>query len=281
MVGTVYELHINYCLTGRMLFILKILVTNEDGIFSAGVIALSELLSHFGKVTVICPQNSDYINNLKSSLNRPFSLKKVEYSDAIDAYTVDAAPSECVKLGIEEITDGYPDFVFSGINLGANVGRDAFKSPSTRAIEEAFLHDIPSAAIAINEFNACNINFSKIKDTIFELLSYIMTKTLPGRPVFNINIPNETKSNIKGLKVLPLDTNVSKYKFKKLISLDSDIYYFLEDTKDSFQYNKRSDVFYIQQNYITVSPIVVRNTCDIDIENYQNWFAEIQHESTH
>ena len=280
MVGTVYELNINYCFTGRVLFILKILVTNEDGIFSAGVIALSELLSHFGKVTVICPQNSDYINNVKTSLNRPLSLKKVEYSDTIEAYTVDASPSECVKLGIEEITDGYPDFVFSGINLGANVGRDAFKSPSTRAIEEAFLHDIPAAAIAIDEFNACNINFSKIKDTIYELLSNLMNKNLPNRSVFNINIPNETKSNIKGLKVLPMDTNVSKYRFKKLISLDSGIYYFLEDSKDSFQYNKRSDVFYIQQNYITISPIVLRNTCDNELESYQNWFEELQHEST-
>lgn len=281
MVDTVYGLHINYCFTGRVLFILKILVTNEDGIFSAGVIALSELLSHFGKVTVICPQNNDYINNTKSSLNRPLSLKKVDYSNSIDAYTIDASPSECVKLGIEEITDGYPDFVFSGINLGANVGRDAFKSPSTKAIEEAFLHDIPAAAIAINEFNACNINFSKIKDTIYELLSNMLTKNLPNRSVFNINIPNETKSSIKGLKVLPMDTNVSKYRFKKLISLDSDIYYFLEDSNDGFQYNKRSDVFYIQQNFITISPIVIRNTCDDDIENYRSWFEENQHESTH
>lgn len=281
MVGTVYESIIYYCFTGRVLFILKILITNEDGIFSAGVIALSELLSHFGKVTVICPQNSDYINNVKSSLNRPLSLKKVEYPDAIDAYTVNASPSECVKLGIEEITDGYPDFVFSGINLGANVGRDAFKSPSTRAVEEAFLHDIPAAAIAIDEFNACNINFSKIKETIYELLSYMMSKKVTGRPVFNINIPNDTKGGIKGIKVLPMDTNVSKYRFKKLISLNSDIYYFLEDTKDNFQYNRRSDVFYIQQNYITVSPIVIRNTCENDLENYQNWFEELQHESTH
>lgn len=280
MVGTVYESIIYYCFTGRVLFILKILITNEDGIFSAGVIALSELLSHFGKVTVICPQNSDYINNVKSSLNRPLSLKKVEYPDAIDAYTVNASPLECVKLGIEEITDGYPDFVFSGINLGANVGRDAFKSPSTRAVEEAFLHDIPAAAIAIDEFNACNINFSKIKDTIYELLSNLINKNLPNRSVFNINIPNEAKSNIKGLKVLPMDTNVSKYRFKKLISLDSGIYYFLEDSKDSFQYNKRSDVFYIQQNYITISPIVLRNTCDNELESYQNWFEELQHEST-
>ena len=280
MVGTVYESIIYYCFTGRVLFILKILITNEDGIFSAGVIALSELLSHFGKVTVICPQNSDYINNVKSSLNRPLSLKKVEYPDAIDAYTVNASPLECVKLGIEEITDGYPDFVFSGINLGANVGRDAFKSPSTRAVEEAFLHDIPAAAIAIDEFNACNINFSKIKDTIYELLSNLINKNLPNRSVFNINIPNEAKSNIKGLKVLPMDTNVSKYRFKKLISLNSGIYYFLEDSKDSFQYNKRSDVFYIQQNYITISPIVLRNTCDNELESYQNWFEELQHEST-
>lgn len=281
MIDTVYELHINYCFTGRMIFILKILVTNEDGIFSAGVIALSELLSHFGEVTVICPQNSEYINNVKSSLNRPLSLKKVEYPNAIEAYTMNASPSECVKLGIEEITDGFPDFVFSGINLGANVGRDAFKSPSTRAIEEAFLHDIPAAAIAIDEFNACNINFSKIKDTIYELLSYMMTRQLPNRSIFNINIPNDTKSNIKGLKVLPMDTNVSKYRFKKLISLDSETYYFLEDTKDSFHYNKRSDVFYIQQNYITISPIVLRNTCENDLENYLNWFEEIQHESSH
>lgn len=281
MIDTVYELHIDYCFTGRMIFILKILVTNEDGIFSAGVIALSELLSHFGEVTVICPQNSEYINNVKSSLNRPLSLKKVEYPNAIEAYTMNASPSECVKLGIEEITDGFPDFVFSGINLGANVGRDAFKSPSTRAIEEAFLHDIPAAAIAIDEFNACNINFSKIKDTIYELLSYMMTRQLPNRSIFNINIPNDTKSNIKGLKVLPMDTNVSKYRFKKLISLDSETYYFLEDTKDSFHYNKRSDVFYIQQNYITISPIVLRNTCENDLENYLNWFEEIQHESSH
>ncbi len=254
---------------------MKILVTNEDGIFSAGVIALSELLTHFGEVTVICPQNNDHLNNAKSSLNRPLSLRRVEYPDGISAYTIDGSPSDCVKLGIEEITDGFPDFVFSGINLGANVGRDAFKSPSTRAVEEAFLHDIPAAAIAIDEFNACNINFSKIKETIYELLSNLITGGLPSRSAFNINIPNDIKTNIRGMKVLPMDAEVSKYRYRKLISLDSEIFYFLEDAKGHPPSNKRSDVSYIQQKYITVSPIVIRNTCDGELENWQSWFAGI------
>src|SRR5699024_12051090 len=98
----------------------------------------------------------------------------------------------------------------------------------------------------------------------------------PGRMLFIMKIP---VTNEEGLKVLQMDTNVSKYRFKKLISLDSGIYYFLEGSKDGFQYNKRSDVFYIQQNYITVSTIVLRNTCDNDLENYQSWFDILQHES--
>lgn len=266
-------LHINYRFKERM-FYLKILVTNEDGIFSAGVMALSELLTHFGEVTVICPQNDDYIDNVKPSLNRPLRLKRVEYPDGINAFTINGSPSDCVKLGIEEITDGFPDFVFSGINLGANVGRDAFKSPSTRAVEEAYLHDIPAAAIAIDECRACNINFSKIKESIYELLSSLMAGHLPNRSAFNINIPNDVKANIRGTKVLPMDADASKYRFKKLVSLDSEIFYFLEDA-NSFPSNKRSDLFYIQQNYITVSPIVVRNTCESELEDYRSWFAGI------
>src|SRR5699024_9380325 len=110
-------------------------------------------------------------------------------------------------------------------------------------------------------------------DTVYELhINYCF----PGRGLFILKI---LVTNEEGLKVLPMDTNVSKYKFKNTISLDSNIYDLHEDSKDGYQYNKRSDVFYIQQNYITVSPIVLRNTCDNDLENYQSWFDTLQHES--
>lgn len=253
---------------------MKILVTNEDGIFSPGVIALSELLMHFGEVTVVCPQNTDFMNHPKTSLNRPLSLKKVQYSSGIEAYTINGTPTECVKLGIEELTDGFPDFVFCGINLGANIGRDAFKSPSIRAIEEAYLHDIPAAALAIDELSASNINFSKIKELLYDMLTCMMSGQLPNSAILNINIPNDIKSNIKGMKILPLDTSVSKYKFKKLVSNDAEVYYFLEDVKNGFTSDGRTDLSYLQLNYITISPLVLRNTCEKDLKVYQNWLEE-------
>src|SRR5262245_47320186 len=114
----------------------RILVTNDDGFFSPGVQALAAALRPLGEVIIVAPQVEASAVGHALTLGRPLRLEKV--GDHI--YAVDGTPTDCVNIAIDEVLDGKPDLVVSGINKGLNVGDDVTYSGTVAgALEGALL----------------------------------------------------------------------------------------------------------------------------------------------
>ena len=124
---------------------LKILVTNDDGIQSQGIILLAKALRDVGDVVVIAPDREKSATAHSLTLHRPLRVEKIKKN----FYAVDGTPADCVYLGVNAILPERPQLVVAGINKGGNLGDDVTYSGTVCAAFEGALLGIPSVAISL------------------------------------------------------------------------------------------------------------------------------------
>src|ERR1044071_1171104 len=124
----------------------KILVTNDDGIHSAGIIALADALATVGEVSVVAPAHEMSAASHSLTLTRPLRIDKIDDRH----YSVDGTPTDCVTLAMSHILkDARPNLVVSGINKGANLGDDVTYSGTVAGALEAAIYGLPGIAMSL------------------------------------------------------------------------------------------------------------------------------------
>ncbi len=183
---------------------MHILLTNDDGIFAPGLAAIYKRLVTIAKVFVAAPAD------VKSGAGHSISLDEIscEYLDIVGkfaGYSVEGSPADCVKLAINELNDPEKpfDLVVSGINDGANIGINVFYSGTVAGAIEAAFYNIP--AIAVSAAMDKKMDFEAIADHAFDVVKQLLD--LPAGRVANLNIPQLSKGNPKGLKIVPQSTH--------------------------------------------------------------------------
>jgi 5'-nucleotidase len=124
---------------------MRILVTNDDGIFSEGIKLLARALAPLGEVYVVAPDREQSASGHSLTLSRPLRLRKIEER----WYAVDGTPTDCVSLAVQWLLkEQPPELVVSGINFGVNLGNDVTYSGTVSATFEGSLLGIPSVAFS-------------------------------------------------------------------------------------------------------------------------------------
>ena len=181
---------------------LKILITNDDGIYSEGLRILAETALKFGEVTVISPSVQCSGMSQKVTTSVPMSLRKV--SDfpikSIPAYTLDGTPVDCVKVGILGILHDKPDILLSGINFGYNAGFDCANSGTVGAVCEAMTLGVPGISFSNGGvFNGVNADYSVVKRYLEEVISELLSAEIEDSAFWNVNFPGCPLSECKGI----------------------------------------------------------------------------------
>ncbi len=171
---------------------MKILVTNDDGIYSPGIAALAKIASRFGEVKIVAPDVEQSSMGHAITASRPLSYKKSPISfDGIEAYRVNGTPADCVALG-QHLWDK-PDVVLSGINMGPNLGNAMWHSGTLAAAKQAVLFGIKGIALSTPAGDV---------EPDFDLLDPFVEKALevlfdsPHLNLINVNFP----SNPQGVR---------------------------------------------------------------------------------
>ena len=102
---------------------MRILITNDDGLFAPGIVPLVEWAKKHGEVTVVAPKIEQSGKSHAIEFVKPFEIKKVDIFEGVEAYSCDSTPADCVRFGIMGLGREY-DLVLSGINRGVNLGID-------------------------------------------------------------------------------------------------------------------------------------------------------------
>lgn len=255
---------------------MRILVSNDDGIFAPGVEALVTVLGHLGDVFVVCPDQERNAVSHSITLRYPVKATRLNIFPAnVPTWTVNGTPADCVKLGIEVLVKQKPDIVFSGINLGPNLGRDLYYSGTIASAAEATLYGIPSVALSLCSLNRQTINFQMVQQLVYEISEIILQNVIPKGVFLNINLPYTTRECCRGIKVAPLDLSVSRYHYVGMNDPYGNVYYWLKDNYQQLDdVKKGSDFMSLRNGYVTVTPVELQKNQKRKLNQIDHWFRE-------
>ena len=168
---------------------MKILVTNDDGIYSPGIAALARMAKKFGEVQIVAPDVEQSSMGHAVTHSRPLSYRKSPISfEGIEAFRVNGTPADCVALGAH--ISGITDVVLSGINMGLNLGNSMWHSGTLAAAKQAVLLGMKGIAFS-TPVGKSEPDFIALQPFVERALELLLPKT--GRCLFNVNLPAEPK----------------------------------------------------------------------------------------
>lgn len=176
---------------------MNILIVNDDGIRSEGIVVLTRLAQKYGKVTVVAPFHQQSGKSQCITYNHWLNVRKYEFPvEGVEAYSVDGTPADCVSCAVACLLEDKPDLVFSGINEGYNAGFDIIYSGTDGAAREAVLQGYNAIAFSQANFN----DFDLIEKYFDEVMDLLLKDTLEYNEFFNVNFPNCTAEEVKGIE---------------------------------------------------------------------------------
>ncbi|MFP4085524.1 MAG: 5'/3'-nucleotidase SurE [Desulfobacteraceae bacterium] len=243
---------------------MKILLTNDDGIYAPGLHALYEALQPDHQTFIVAPESEMSAVGHAITLSTPIRVKEVNRGGVFYGYAVIGTPADCVKIACQELLDSPPDMVLSGVNLGANVGVNILYSGTVSAATEGAFLGIPSAAISLNTLKNPDFSFAaRFSKTVIQ---YIRKIGLSDGSALNVNIPALPPHEIAGICLARQGTSRFEERFEKRNDPRGTVYYWLTGEKFIENGNPDNDSAALQKNMITITPIHYDLTCEEELE---------------
>ena len=258
---------------------MKILVTNDDGIDSAGINALANALSEIAEVIVVAPHKEQSAVGHGITMQIPLRVFEYYKNGNLFGYAVDGTPADCVKMGIRNIMKTPPDLVFSGINHGSNTAINIIYSGTVSAAREAAIMDVPAVAISVTSHAVKDFNYAgKVARMIAEKL---YKKDLPKGTLLNVNVPDVPENEINGIII----TKQGKSKWDDIYEKRTDPfgrdYYWLKGNLVEADKDIDIDQFAVKNKYVSITPIHFDLTDYEIFKQMKSWgLEEINDEKT-
>ncbi len=248
---------------------MDILLTNDDGIYAAGLQALYKRLSKRHFVTVVAPEGERSAVSHAITLHEPLRVKMIRVNGGFTGYAVSGTPVDCIKLGIIELLDTKPEMVIAGINPGANIGIDINYSGTVSAAKEAGLWGIP--AIAVSRQRCDMQQYDDVAIFIEALADHVFKNGLPDGTILNVNFPGMPVSKASGVRISRQETVHFPEYFEKRVDPRNNEYYWQGCVPLTAFENPDSDRATICQNFISITPIKCDMTDYNAIESLKKW----------
>ena len=250
---------------------IKILLTNDDGISAEGLNALYKQLKSLGDVLIVAPDGQRSAISHAITLLNPIRCKKLYKNRKLFGYALSGYPADCVKFAKNVLFENaLPDLVVSGINLGPNEGCSVHYSGTVAGAREGALLGVPSIAVSLNAFSDPDYSYAA-KFTRKLAQKVLADANFPSGSFLNVNVPNCPASEIQGVKftrqgLIPIHGSFKKYQDPHEID-----YYWMTGEAPKSRRDEGDDIFALNQNYITVTPIQTDSTDYELLNRMQNW----------
>jgi len=237
---------------------MKILVTNDDGVFAPGIVTLASCLFENGfEPFVVAPDRERSSVGHAITLTRPLRLWEItggQYPEGLVAHACDGTPSDCVVLGLEAEETG-ADMVISGINRGPNLGDDLTYSGTVSAAVEG--HFLGKAAIAVSL--DCSPedekhHYKTAAEAVVAIIRKFPLLSWHDKPLLNINVPNLPRHEIRGIKVTKKGFRYYSEKVTRLRDPKGNEFFWVSGNPKN-RLDEGSDVTAVSEGFISVTPI--------------------------
>lgn len=237
----------------------RILVTNDDGVFSEGIKLLAASLSEVAEVFVVAPDREQSATGHSLTLHRPLRMQQIESN----VYSVDGTPTDCVNLGVLWLLkDDRPDLVVSGVNFGPNMGDDVTYSGTVSATFEGTLLGIPS--VAFSQEIGERFSFEKAARFAKRFVEVLLSESLPPDLLLNVNIP---AAEIRGVRF----TRLGKRRYQQVVVEKTDPrgknYFWIAGTPE-WQEEEGTDHSAVSNGLVSITPLHLDLTDYRGLEGY-------------
>lgn len=241
-----------------------VLVTNDDGISSPGLLALNQALQQVATTVVIAPDRNWTATSASRTFFDPLRVDPTTLVDGSPAFVCSGTPGDCVALAVLGLLDQRPDLVVSGINIGANLAQDVSYSGTVAAAMEGIIAGVPSIAVSLHGQRTSD--FAPAARFAARLALEVHERGLPNDVLLNVNVPAEP---IQGVAITRLGTRI--YRDELVVRHDprGRPYYWIGGAEPEGSLDEGTDTAAIANGYISVTPI------HFDLTN-SHWLDELR-----
>lgn len=244
---------------------MKILISNDDGIYAPGLNTLAKNLAEIAEIIVIAPDRNRSAASNSLTLNRPLRVKSLDNG----YYSVDGTPTDCVHLALTGLFNETIDIVVSGINDGGNLGDDVLYSGTVAAAMEGRYLGLPAVAFSMVGDNIQHF------DTAAYVAKYIIgnlsLNMLPPQTILNVNIPDLPLDNLKGLQITRLGTRHLAERTLKQYDPRGRPVYWIGPPGVQADAGIGTDFFAVSQGYVSITPLNLNMTHYNAIDPLNHW----------
>jgi 5'-nucleotidase len=251
---------------------MRILLTNDDGIYAPGLRALLPELRKLGEVVVVAPAAEQSAVGHSVTLTTPLIVQEVLDEERQPlGWAVEGRPADCVKLALRELLAEPPDVIISGLNAGSNAGINVLYSGTVAAAIEGAFFRVTSIA--------CSLEYTRLRPLDFPrgamLARSVIEQILAQRPadgtLFNVNIPSLDRGPVRGVVVRP--QNVAPYveTFDRRTDPRGRVYFWSTPNFSCPEPHPDTDLTALQEGFITVTPLQFDLTRHELVEQMQTW----------
>ena len=249
---------------------MNILCSNDDGVLAPGLALLVEVCREVGEVTVVAPDREQSGTSHSLTLHHP--IRASRRPDG--SFQVDGTPTDCVMLALETLMPERPDFVFSGVNHGPNMGEDVLYSGTVAAAMEGVMLGVPGVAVSFAGQDPETM--ATYRDVLASLVRRITSAAdFPRDTLLNINLPRMPASAVRGIRVTRLGSRVFSESLTRMKDPWGREIFWIGGGQIEWSGSEDSDFRAIQEGYISVTPLHLDLTHYSVLETAERWWRDL------
>lgn len=232
----------------------SILVINDDGINAPGLKHLWRPLADHFDLYIVAPAFEQSGKGLAITLRKPLLIETHVWEKGVTAWKVTGTPADCVKLAVNSVLKSHPSLIVSGINRGANSGRNVLYSGTVGGVIEGVMRGIPGIAFSCADYDKPLYHVAE--KYILPIVQHVLEHPLPSHTILNVNFP-DTGETIKGFKMARQGAGYWTDNPDERTHPEGHSYYWLGGRWTGHEEHEDSDVHLLKQGYATAVPIHV------------------------
>lgn len=240
-----------------------ILVSNDDGITSKGILTLVNVMKKLGDVLVVAPDSPQSGMGHAITVGDTLRLTESFIFEGVKAYECSGTPADCVKMARHFVLKDQvqPDVVVSGVNHGSNTSISVLYSGTMSAAIEGAIEGTPAIGFSLCDFSH-DADFSHTEEYIYKITKQVLDKGLQKGVALNVNLPSKKNGPIKGIRVCRQANAKWVEEFLERLDPNGRKYYWMTGNFVNFDKGEDNDEWAIANNYVSVVP------CQFDLTAY-------------
>ena len=252
---------------------MHILVTNDDGVASPGLLSLARAVHPLGRVTVLAPERNWTAGGHVKTLHRPLRVRETRLDDGTPALASDGAPSDCVALALLGLIEEKIDLIVSGINTNANMGHDITYSGTVTAAMEAVIAGVPGIAFSLvsPDEHQETLDYGPAGQIAHKVVATVLEHGLEKNTLLNVNIPYLRVEQMAGIQITRQGLRVYRDELDRRVDPRGRDYYWIGGDHPGGVPDEGTDIGAVEESFVSITPLQLDLTDYETLDRLRDW----------